>query len=69
MKKDSNISKSNANDSPNAKLLKSVLNRLEFEKQKANALRDQLESGEKSPLIAHFHPRNHLTQMHAKYGK
>ncbi len=67
MKKGSKISKSNTAQNTNKQLLKNVLNGLELEKQKANALRDQLESGEKSPLIAHFHPRNHLAQLHSKH--
>ena len=69
MKKDSKISKDTHTEEENSRLLQRVSESLEMEHLQAKELRKKLKKGENSPLIAHFHPKNHLAQIHAKYLK
>ena len=56
-------------DGINKELVEKILVQNKQELQAQSNLITELEKGEQSDLIAHFHPKNHLAHLHATHGK
>jgi antitoxin ParD1/3/4 len=48
-------------------VIRTALDLLKIEENKIHLLRDELESGEESPVIENFNPQEHLFELHKKY--
>lgn len=51
-----------------SEVIRTALQLLELEEQKARQLRTELELGEKSPMVGNFNPKQHLQDIQYKAG-